>query len=187
MRTFQHIHSKTKSGIKSLGHRGFTLVELVMTIVLLAIMAAVAIPKLGNVTSTNAGAFVDKLRADIRYAQNLAMTQNRRYRVYFNSAPAPAPDGYAVVNDANADGWGATGANEYAKDPAGSGSLNIIMNTGNYGQIRVGTPGIGAAGFVEFNSLGSSTAGGVTTIRVYANGIAVGNDITIAAQTGAVN
>lgn len=103
-----------------MNEKGFTLIELVMILVLIGIISAVIVPRFGNVSETKAGALKDKLKADIRYAQNLAMTQNQRYRVYFNSAPAPAPDGYAVVSDANADGWGVTGANEYALDPAGA-------------------------------------------------------------------
>jgi MSHA pilin protein MshC len=172
MRTFQHIHSKTTSGMKSPGHRGFTLIELVMIIVLMAIIAAVAMPKLGNVTSTNAGAFVDKLRADIRYAQNLAMAQNQRYRVYVNTAPAPTPNGYAVVNVS-------TGA--VAQDPAGRGTLSITLNAGQYAGITVNTP---PGGYVEFNSLGASTAGADVTITV--NGDAT-LTVTITTQTGAVN
>jgi MSHA pilin protein MshC len=169
-----------------MNQKGFTLIELVMIIVLIGIVAAFAAPRLGNITSANAGSFADKLRADLRYAQNLSMTGNQRYRMYLNAAPAPA-SGYAVVNDANADGWGTTGAGEHALDPAGSGSLRVTLNAGDFTGITAGAPANGAGGFVEFNSLGSPTVGGITTIRVYANGVAVGNDIIISAQTGAVN
>jgi len=165
---------------------GFTLIELVMVIVLIGILAVVVAPRLGNVTGTNASALKDKLRADLRYTQNLAMTRSQRYRMYLNASPAPA-SGYAVVNDANADGWGTTGANEYAPDPAGGGPLLVTLNTGDFTGMTIGVPANGAGGFVEFNSLGSPTTGGVALIRVYANGVAIGNDITISAQTGAVN
>ncbi len=156
--------------------RGFTLIELVMVLVLIAILAAFVAPKLGDVTTTKAGAFHDKLRADVRYAQNLAMTQNQRYRVYFNTAPSPNP-GYAVVNDANGDGWGVTGANEFAQNPAG-GNLSVTLNAGDYAGITVSTP---AGGFIEFNSLGVPTAAAILTITPG------GQTVTITAQTGAVN
>lgn len=157
-----------------------------MVLILIGIIAAYAAPRLGTVTETNAAAFIDRLRADIRYAQNLAMTENRRYRVYLNSGPAPLA-GHAVVNDSNGDGWGVTGAGEYAQDPAGNGSLSLDLTAGGYSGITVGTPGNGAAGYIEFDSIGAAVAGSVTNVRVYANGSAVGSDIVITAQTGAVN
>ena len=164
-------------GKRHMNQKGFTLVEIVMVIILMAITAMVVIPRLGDVTASKASVFVEKLRADIRYAQNLAMTQNRRYRVYFNTIPSPNP-GYAVVNDASGDGWGATGANEYASDPAGGGNLSVTLNAGQFAGITVSTP---AGGFVEFNSLGVPTAAATLTITPG------GQTVTIIAQTGAVN
>jgi MSHA pilin protein MshC len=153
-----------------MNRKGFTFIELVMVIVLIGIIAVYAAPRLSNVTDTKAGAFVDKLRADIRYAQNLAMTRNQRYRVYCNGSGGGAPaSGYIVVNNA-------TG--EIALDPAGGGNLIVTLNTGNYAGITVSTP---AGGFIEFNSLGVPTAAATLTI---APG---GQQVTITAQTGAVN
>jgi len=77
-----------------MNHKGFTLMELVMVIVLIAIVAVFVAPRLGDVTAMKAGAFTSKLRADIRYAQNLAMTRNRRARVYFNGTGTAPNPGY---------------------------------------------------------------------------------------------
>ena len=159
-----------------MNRKGFTLIELVIIIILIGIIAVVVAPKLGDVTTTKASSFRDKLKADIRYAQNLAMSQNRRYRVFFNTAPSPNP-GYAVVNDANGNGtWGEAG--EIAMDPAGGGNLSITLNAGQYAGITVSTP---AGGFIEFNSLGAPTAAATLTITPG------GQTVTITAQTGAVN
>ncbi len=159
--------------------KGFTLIELVMVLVLLGIVAVFVAPKLGDVTATKAGAFADKLRADIRYAQNLAMTMNQRYRVYFNAAPAPVPNGYAVVNDADSDAnWGEAG--EFALDPAGGGNLSVTLNAGDYAGITVASS---FGNFLEFNSLGTPTVGGGT---VTVNGDPT-LQVTITSQTGAVN
>jgi Tfp pilus assembly protein FimT len=145
-----------------------------MVIVLLGILAAFVAPNLGNITTSKAGAFSDKLRADIRYAQNLAMTRNMRYRVYYNLAPAPNP-GYAVVNDANGNGtWGEAG--EIALDPAGGGNLSVTLNAGQFAGITI----TNAGGFIEFNSLGVPTAAAILTITG-------GQTVTVTAQTGAVN
>jgi MSHA pilin protein MshC len=153
-----------------MNRRGFSFIELIMVLVLIGIIAVYAGPRLSNVTETKAGAFVDKLRADIRYAQNLAMTGNQRYRVYFNGSGGSAPaSGYSVVNNA-------TG--EIAPDPAGRGNLIVTLNTGDYAGITVSTP---AGGFVEFNALGAPTAAATLTIAPD------GQQVTIAARTGAVN
>lgn len=164
--------------------RGFTLIELVMVLVLIGILAVFAAPRLGNITSIKSGAFTEKLRADIRYAQNLAMTQNQRYRVYFNTAPAQ-PSGYAVVNNSNNDGWGTTVAAEYAQDPAKGGNLSVTLNAGDYVGITITAP---VAGYVEFDSLGTPAVNGfafvagVATITINPSGM-----VTIQDQTGAVN
>ncbi len=163
-----------------MNRKGFTLIELVVILVLLGIIAAFVAPRLGGVTDSKAAAFADKLRADIRYAQALAMSEGRRYRVYVNTSPAPNP-GYAVVNDANGNGtWGEAG--EAAVDPAGGGNLSVTLNSGEFTGITVSTP---AGGYIEFNSLGAPTAGGVT-LTVYGDAVAAGT-VTIADQTGAVN
>ena len=155
--------------------KGFTLIELIMVIVLIGILAVFAAPKLGNITSTKAGAFADKLRANVRYAQNLAMSQNKRYRVYFNTNPPSPAAGYAVVYDTSGGGWTSFG---FAQDPAGSGNLSVTLNTGDYAGITVSTP---AGGYVEFNSLGVPTAAATITITPG------GQQVAITAQTGAVN
>lgn len=155
---------------------GFTLIELVIIIVLLAILAAVAIPRMGDVASTKAAATAEKIKSDIRYAQELAMTQNRSYRVYFNASPAPA-SGYAVVNDANNNGtWGEAG--EFAPDPTGKGNLSVTLNSGDYAGVTASS----SVNPIEFNSLGRPT-GGATTITVSPGSYT----ITIFAETGAVN
>src|SRR5713226_929493 len=64
--------------------RGFTLTELVMVIVVVAIIAAIALPRMGNdpiLVSTQA----EQLAGDIRYVQSLAMTQAQRYRINLNA------------------------------------------------------------------------------------------------------
>jgi MSHA pilin protein MshC len=149
--------------------KGFTFIELVMVIVLVGIIAVYAGTRLGDVTDTKAGAFVDKLRADIRYAQNLAMTRNQQYRVYFNGSGGAPANGYSVVNNVTS---------VTALDPAGGGNLIVTLNTGNYSGITVSTP---AGGYIEFNALGAPTAAATVTISPG------GQQVTITAKTGAVN
>jgi MSHA pilin protein MshC len=171
--------------------KGFTLIELVMILVLIGIMAVFAAPRLGTITATNAGAFADKLRTDIRYAQNLAMTRNSRARVYFNGTGTAPNPGYAVVVDTSA----SRDCSSFtaAVDPVGSGNLSITLNSGSYTGITI-TPSMNC---LEYDSLGrpyncsavpancSSPAGGMT-ISINANAV-VAATLTVTSGTGAVN
>jgi len=148
-----------------------------MILVLIGIIAVLAVPRLPDVTTTNAGAFSNKLRADIRYIQSLAMIQNRSYRIYFNGIPAPSPSGYAAVYDTSGGAWTSFG---YAQDPALSGNLSVTLNTSRYAGITVSTP---AGGYIQFDSLGRPTVGGGTVLTVSPGGYTV----TITGSTGSVN
>ncbi len=64
---------------------GFTLTEVVMVTVVIAIISAIALPRMGNapiLLSTQA----EQLAGDIRYVQTLAMTQGQKYIISFPSA-----------------------------------------------------------------------------------------------------
>ncbi|OGW42423.1 MAG: hypothetical protein A2010_14080 [Nitrospirae bacterium GWD2_57_9] len=157
-----------------MSRKGFTLIELVMVLVLIGIIAAFAAPRMGDVTGTKAGAFADKLRADIRYAQNLAMTRHLRHRVYFNSAPATNP-GYAVTDN--------TGA--IVPDPAGGGVLSIALGVGDYAGITAASP----YPFIEFDSLGRpyDDAGSLLAAAVNVTISPGPVTVNVTPQTGAVN
>lgn len=174
-----------------LGRKGFTLVELVVVLLVVAILSVFVAQKIGNVTSMKAAAFARKLRADIRYAQNVAMTRNRRTRVYFNSAGGAPNPGYAVVIDGAA---GLCNAFTAADSPDRSGNLTVALGTGTYAGITITPAGPGC---LEYDSLGTpyncianptdclSPAGGMTITVPEAAGVV--NTVTVADGTGAVN
>lgn len=180
-----------------LSQKGFTLLEIVVILLVVAILSVAVIQRIGNVTAMKAAAFAKKLRADIRYAQNVAMTRNRRTRVYFNGigiAPVFAPGfGYAVAVDGSA--GGDCSSFTLVDSPDRSGSLAVTLGTGDYAGIIINTAPNPAC--LEYDSLGtpyncilslalcSGTAAGMT-ITVPAASPAV-NTVTVAAGTGAVN
>lgn len=167
---------------------GFTLIELVMILALIVIVAVVVAPKLGDVTATNAGAFLDKLRADIRYAQDLSMTRNRRARVYFNGTGTAPAAGYAVVQDNSA--TGNCSSFVAASDPSLSGNLTITLNVGQYAGITV----VPFSGCLEYGSFGEpydcGANLGICSVSPAAETITInpgGQVVTVTIQTGAVN
>jgi len=180
-----------------LSQKGFTLIELVIVLLIVAILSVFMMQRIGNVTSMKAAAFAKKLRADIRYAQNVAMTGNRRTRVYFNGsgiAPVFAPGfGYAVAVDGSA--GGDCSSFTLVDNPDRSGNLTVTLGTGDYAGITITTAPDPAC--LEYDSLGTpyncilslalcSGAAAGMTITVSGASAAV-NTVTVTAGTGAVN
>ena len=65
--------------------RGFTLMELVVTIVILGILAVVVLPRVFDRKEFDARAFLDETAAALRYAQKAAIAQRRTVCVAFTA------------------------------------------------------------------------------------------------------
>jgi prepilin-type N-terminal cleavage/methylation domain-containing protein len=65
---------------------GFTLLEIVFVIALLSIIAAVAYPKFSAVTKISLSTAMDKLKSDVYYAQELAVTTHTNCGIYIMNA-----------------------------------------------------------------------------------------------------
>ena len=62
--------------IKINQNQGFTLVELVMTMVIIGIMGAVVAPRFFSANVFQSRGFADQVKASLRYAQKMASSQN---------------------------------------------------------------------------------------------------------------
>lgn len=70
---------------------GFTTVELIVTMIVIGIMAAVAIPRFSNIGTFDARGAADQMAAYLRYAQKSALAQRRYVTVTLSNDPATAP------------------------------------------------------------------------------------------------
>ena len=68
---------------------GFTLVELVMTMVIIGILAAVVAPRFFANNIFQSRGFADQVQASLRYAQKVAVAQRRVVCVAFDTAAVP--------------------------------------------------------------------------------------------------
>jgi Tfp pilus assembly protein FimT len=159
------------------GHRGFTLIELVLIILITVILVFAMIPRF-DLSGNRAASAARKLVSDLRYAQQLANATQVRNGVIFNSATQ-----YMVFtsNDSSIP----------ATDPLKGGSY-IVNMAGDYAGVTLSNSL--TSGIVRFDSLGTpyeGTNGSQTalaaarTITVSAGGSIV-RTITIQPNTGSI-
>jgi prepilin-type N-terminal cleavage/methylation domain-containing protein len=150
------------------GEKGFTLVEIIIVVATIALLTWLALPK-NYVTDTRIGAAARKIKEDIRYAQELAMTKGKAHQIRFFSSTNPSPtNSYEIV----------TATLGAVKNPlTGAASYVVNFNSGDFSGVQIGTTTT-----IEFNGLGRPTFSPANTISL--NGGS--KVITVTAETGRV-
>lgn len=148
--------------------RGFTLIELVIVMVLLGVLAAIVLPRLGE-GSFRSAAFAEQVAAAFRYAQRLAVATGCEIQVEVNAAAGS----YAISRraDGSDTSCGTSGAFTLpVANPAGGGAFAATATGG----VAV-TQGL----TLRFDAQGLPTPNGGTAI-------VGGRSIVIEAETGHV-
>ena len=140
---------------------GFTLVELIMTIVILGIIAAVAVPRFVDNNVFQSRGFADQVQASLRYAQKVAIAQHRFACVSFASNSISLSTGTTAACGTPMDSLSG-GGNYVINAPSGITFAAVPTN-------------------FSFNALGSPSV--TQTINI----TGVTNGITIEAETGYVH
>ena len=154
--------------LKCFQQRGFTVVELVMTVVILSVVAAYAAPRLLNLSDFYARGFHDETLGYLRYAQKTAIAHRRTVCMVFSSnsltlSLAATPTTTTCTQPLN----GPTGSNV------------LTARTGvNYSPIPTA---------FGFNALGQPINGSGTLMATQTIQIATTTNITIESNTGYVH
>ena len=132
----------TARRVTTSGPGGFTLLEILVVVVILAIAAAMAVPMLSAGGATKLQAATEMVAADLEYAKSLAISRGGRYRVTFdvagNAYQVEDPNGAVIDHPI-------TKGSPYAVDLDGGRLSGVEIASADFD---------GTAG-VEFDSLGS--------------------------------
>lgn len=156
--------------------RGFTMIELIVTLILIGILAISILPRFGDVGIFAARGFQDETKALLRWAQKSAVAQRRTVCVYFTAA-----DAWAHMRSNAADTSCGASAGPAEAPPAGQ--VRLADTRGQAGAsigAPAGTGYVAAPSNFHFEASGRPSLG--QTIDVTGSG-----GVTVEADTGYVH
>jgi MSHA pilin protein MshC len=168
--------------------RGFTMVELIVVMVLVGILGAIGAARFFERTGFDADAFTEQTRAMLRYAQKVAIAQNRpvyvrlagsAVSVCFDKSAPCAPDSQVPAPSGNNSGSAATiaacGSPAWYCEARPAGVTLVLP---------IGTS------YVSFDALGRpyNDAGAIASpgLAINISGDGIGRVVSIAPETGYV-
>jgi MSHA pilin protein MshC len=155
------------------GAKGFTLVELVVTMLLVAILAYVAIPRFDSFGEFDAAGFGEQTRSVIRFAQKTAIAQRRNVAVTYSA------------NAATACSYPGAAAPCVAGCPVAPGTAVLPLPGGGFRAARGATVN---GGTICFDAVGRGLLGAGTTLPIEVrNGATILRTIQVTLETGYVN
>ena len=120
--------------------RGFTTIELIMVMIIIAVIAVTAIPKFTSMSVVSVGGAAEMIQADIRYTQELAMAGYEAKTITFASGSSS----YSVDSETQELPSGVTISNNFTvtfnslgEPIAGGGGSVSISGAGNSNTITV--------------------------------------------------
>ncbi len=132
--------------------RAFTLIEVILVVVILAIAAMMALPFAVSGASMQLRAAANIIAADLEYAKSMAISRGRPHRVVFNSDNESyriqEPNGVAL------------------KHPVKKGSDYIVdfSSDSRLQRVDIASASFGVNDYVQFDYLGSPSSNGVVRV-----------------------
>jgi type II secretory pathway pseudopilin PulG len=155
----------------------FTLAEILIVVIIMAIAAAIIIPNIGTAANTQVISAARVLQSDLETARSLALTTQSPYSVVFS----PDLQSYKVVVNYS--------GGPYASTLAVNHPVNIgqrfevtLPNLNGMSKVSVSNVSFGAGTYVTFQSTGDPTTPGTITLA----GGSVRMVITVEGLTGVV-
>jgi len=135
--------------------RGFTIIEILIVVVIIAIAAMMAVPMVGSADSMQVRSAADVIAADLEYARSMAISRQREYTVVFNESNESyqLEDSSGVIEHPVRKGF------QYIVDFGSSSQLN---------KIDIVDAAFGGASRISFKPSGEPSSGG--TVRLQAGG-----------------
>jgi prepilin-type N-terminal cleavage/methylation domain-containing protein len=132
--------------------RGFTLLEIMMVVLILAIAAAMAVPLMSSGAATKASAAAQMVAADLEYARSMAFTRGHVYRVTFDAGA----ESYQVQDQDGA----------VIAHPVNQGSTyHVQFGTGQLTGVQIVSANFDGTHQVRFDALGSPYNGNGTPLN----------------------
>jgi len=153
----------------SFKNRGFTLIELIAVIVIIAIAAMLAIPMFGSAASAQIRAAADMVAADLEYAKSMAISRQKTYTVTFDESA----ESYSITDESGIISHPVT-HKDYVVNFKEDGRVN---------KVNIVDADFASSEQVSFTYLGSPDNGGSVTL----SGGTKTMTITVEAVTGYVS
>lgn len=155
---------------------GFTLIELVLTIIVIAILAASVNIGINGISSARLNGAARRLVSDLRFAQQAAITKRIRHGIIFTA------NSYTVFeNDLPADP---------ARNPQGGGDFIVNFTSGDFAGVTIGATLPGSV--VKFEPSGRPLDGANAALTPATNQVTLSYSgspmtVTIIPETGKIS
>jgi prepilin-type N-terminal cleavage/methylation domain-containing protein len=133
-------------------NRGFTMIEVLVVMVIIAIAAMMVIPMMSSAADTQLRSAANMIAADLEYAKSMAIGRQKVYSVVF---------------DASAESYHIEDPNGIINHPVKKGFTYVVnmASDGRLNQVDIATADFDASSTVKFDYLGSPYNGNDTALN----------------------